>query len=151
MGIPRSEPPVHRAARTVALAAALFCMLGVPAIAGAAPSTIGIWYGEGQPDDPKVLQLIEFRANGTFVAEFRKYDGCKVLYRQRESGTWTVDGTRKRMITQRIDGQPADFDDSYTIDRLTQTEQRVRHEPDGFAFDMKRVEKFEFPTCFYGV
>ena len=48
----------------------LAAALSTPALAE--PTFVGIWYSGNQPDEPGVLSLIEFLADGTFREEFRK-------------------------------------------------------------------------------
>jgi hypothetical protein len=98
-----------------------------------------------------VLSLIEFRADGTFREEFRKCENGNVVGFQTESGTWTVDGAVERLRVDMLNGDPAQVDGVYTVMLLTDTERRVRMEPDGLEFVSHRVSKFEFPDCPSGV
>ena len=128
-------------------------MLASLSLANAQPQNamLGIWYSTGQPFDPNVVSLTDFRADGTFTAEFRKYDGCRVTFDQRESGTWTTGAGSKRMITLKVNGQPAYFDDEYKIEQLTDAEQRIYSAKLNYVFVEQRVQKFQFPACYYGV
>jgi hypothetical protein len=130
----------------VLIAAGLFS-----APARAEPTFVGIWYGANQPDEPGVLSLIEFLADGTFREEFRKCENGTVVGLQAESGTWTVKDGVERLTVETLNGEPAQIEGTYTVVLLTDTERRVRMEPDGLLFVSHRVSKFEFPDCPSGV
>src|SRR4030095_12928388 len=120
------------------LAAALF---SAPAFAE--PSFVGIWYSANQPDEPGVLGLMEFRADGTFREEFRKCENGNVVGFQTESGTWTMSDGVERLTVNMLNGDPAQVEGTYTVLMLTDAERRVRMEPDGLVFVSHRVSKFE--------
>jgi len=123
--------------------------LATPALAQ--PSFVGIWYSPNQPDEPNVMSLIEFAADGTFREEFRKCDNGTVAGFQTESGTWLVkDGLERLMVTM-VNGEAAHINGIYRVVLLTDTERRIRMEPDGLEFVSHRVSKFEFPDCPSGV
>jgi lipocalin-like protein len=124
-------------------------LLAAPA--SAEPSFVGIWYSGNQPDEPGVLSLIEFREDGTFREEFRKCEDGNVVGFQTESGTWTVKDGIERLTVDVLNDKPAQIDGVYTVMLLTDTERRVRMEPDGFVFVSHRVSTFEFPDCPSGV
>ncbi len=131
--------------RTLLLAAA-FCT-GIAAPISAEPTLIGIWYSPYQPDEPNVMSLIEFRSDGTFNEEFRKcQDGDYIGY-QTESGTWSVDGDVEHISADSINGDPATAEAKYRIVLLTDTERRIRMDPEGLVFVGHRVTRFEFPKC----
>lgn len=119
--------------------------------ASAEPTFVGIWYGANQPDEPGVLSLIEFLADGTFREEFRKCENGNVVGFQSETGTWTVKDGVERLIVDRLNDDPVQIEGTYTVVLLTDTERRVRMEPDGMLFVSHRVSKFEFPDCPSGV
>jgi len=124
-------------------------LLAAPA--SAEPSFAGIWYSGNQPDEPGVLSLIEFREDGTFREEFRKCENGNVVGFQTESGTWTVKDGIERVNVAMLNGEPVQIDGVYTVMLLTDTERRVRMEPDGLVFVSHRVPRFEFPDCPSGV
>jgi hypothetical protein len=128
------------------LAAAAF---SAPALAE--PTFVGIWYGANQPDEPSVMSLIEFLADGTFREEFRKCENGTVVGYQTESGTWTVKDGIERLMVDRLNGDAAQIEGTYKVMLLTDSERRVRLEPDGLEFISHRVTKFEFPDCPSGV
>ena len=136
-------------------ARSLFCALAATVLMGAAPaapvsSFIGNWYGVGEPDDPSISYIDAYHADGTFNSEFRKCERDKVVWRQTETGKWSVTNGVLRMISVTIDGKPETFDNSYTIQFATPDEFRARlHKPD-FLFIEKRIPKFEFPPCYVG-
>lgn len=117
----------------------------------AAPTLVGIWFSPFQPDEDGVMSLIEFRADGTFREEFRKCNGGDYVGYQTESGTWSVAGDVEHLISDRINGDPASSASDYKIILLTDSERRIRLEPQGFVFIAHRVQKFEFPDCASGI
>ena len=125
---------------------AITCLLAAAAPAFAF-ELAGIWYGRGQPDDPDVVSLVELKADGTFRSEFRKYDKCKLLWRQTETGTWTAEGASQHFVVQTVDDRPVHIDEFYTTDMLSNTEQHVRLADEAFMFMEHRVAAFEFPDC----
>jgi hypothetical protein len=118
--------------------------------ARAAPSLTGIWYGEGQPDDPNIVYLDFFSADGTFISEFRKYERCVVVGESVQSGIWTAKGQDQNLVTTQIDGDPVHLEHSYTIELLTDAQVRARLKSNGYLFIENRVDRFEFPACFRG-
>ena len=132
---------------------ALVLALAVPASAapvGDEPSLVGIWYGIGEPDDPDIAYLDAYHADGTYEAAFRKCQYGEEVWRQTASGKWTYKDGVLQMISETVDGKPAVYDSSYTIELLTETEFRARlHEPI-YLFIERRVDKFEFPPCYLG-
>jgi hypothetical protein len=128
--------------------AALLSALSTPS--AAEPSFVGIWYGAYQPDEPSVMSLIEFRADGTFREEFRKCDKGDVVGYYYESGTWTVADGVEHTKTDRINDRPTRSENTYVIDLLTDTERRIHLQSNGLVFISHRVGKFEFPACANG-
>ena len=129
-------------------AAVILCGSAMPSVAE--PTLVGIWYSPFQPDEPNVMSLIEFRADGTFREEFRKCaDGNFVGY-QTESGTWSVTGDIEQLVSNQINGDAAKVEGNYKILILTDTERRIRLDPQGYVFVGHRVDKFEFPDCATG-
>ena len=108
-------------------------MLSAPAFAE--PSLVGIWYSAGQPDEPGVMSLIEFKADGTFREEFRKCEKGEVAGFQTETGTWSVMDGIERTVTDTINGEAAKVEDTYRLERLTETQRRVRLETMDIAFE----------------
>jgi hypothetical protein len=122
-------------------------MAGATVSAKADPTLVGIWYSAFQPDEPNVMSMIEFKDDGTFYEEFRKCDAGDLVGYQFEIGTWTFEDGVERTVTNIINGTPAHVEDFYTVERLTDTQRRVRLEPQGYEFEEHRVTKFEFPDC----
>jgi hypothetical protein len=114
-------------------------------------SFVGVWYSASQPDEPGVMSLIEFQADGTFHEEFRKCENGNVVGFQTESGTWTLKDGVERLTVTMLNGEATQIDGVYKVVQLTDTERRVRMEPDGLEFVSHRVSKFEFPDCPSGV
>ena len=114
------------------------------------PAFVGNWYGVGEPDDASISYIDAYNADGTFHSEFRKCEGTQVVWRQTETGHWSVTNGVLRMISDTIDGKPDRFDNSYTIELSAPGEFHARlHERD-YLFIEKRIEKFEFPPCYVG-
>ena len=139
---------------------AAFGFLASLPLAGAAPAArglampasglVGNWYGVGEPDDPSISYIDAYAADGTFHSEFRKCVRNEVVWRQTETGRWSVANGVLRMISDTIDGKPEVFDNSYTVESSTPNEFHARlHDPD-FLFIEKRIDKFEFPPCYVG-
>ena len=134
-------------------------LLGLLAVAAAAyaaplraePTFVGIWYSANQPDEPGVMSLIEFKADGTFYEEFRKCENGSVAGYQFESGTWSVMDEIERLNVDRLNGDPVQIEGTYRVELLTKTERRIRMQPEGLLFVSHRVSKFEFPDCPSGV
>jgi hypothetical protein len=125
------------------LIAAAIC--AAPALAQ--PTFVGMWYSANQPDEPGVMSLIEFRADGTFREEFRKCENGSVVGFQEESGTWSVQDGVERLTVERLNGDEVQIDGMYSVELLTDGERRIRMLPDGLLFVSHRVSKFEFPEC----
>jgi hypothetical protein len=115
----------------------------VPAFAQ--PSFVGIWYSAFQPDEPGVISLIEFKADGTFYEEFRKCMNGEFVGYQYESGTWSVTDGVERVMVKMINGAEASVEDNYSVELLTDSERRIRMAD--HVFVSHRVAKFEFPNC----
>jgi hypothetical protein len=115
-------------------------------------SLVGYWLGKGEPEDPDIVSLLDFRADGTFVESFRKYDDkCKIVWQQTNSGTWSVSGNMQTLITQKAGNELIYLEDQYETELLTATQQHARHLRTGYVFMERRLAKFEFPDCFNGV
>jgi hypothetical protein len=132
------------------LLVAALAAVALPAPSFAEATLVGIWYSPFQPDEPNVMSMIEFRADGTFQEEFRKCDKGEFIGYQTESGTWWVMGEVEHISADRINGDPATADADYAIVLLTDTERRIRMDPQGYIFIGHRVNKFEFPACATG-
>ncbi len=91
--------------------------------------------------------MIEFRADGTFREEFRKCVAGDYIGYQTESGTWSIEGDVEHIIADTINGDTAMSISDYKIVVLTDTERRIRLDPQGYEFIAHRVQKFEFPDC----
>src|SRR4051812_33492983 len=91
--------------KTSLLLAAAALMTAQPL--SAEPSLVGIWYSAFQPDEPNVMSLIEFSADGTLHEEFRKCANGDFIGYQTESGTWSVMGEVEHVKADNINGTPA--------------------------------------------
>ena len=129
----------------------LMAALSCAAPLRAQPSFVGIWYSANQPDEPDVMSMIEFKADGTFYEEFRKCENGSVVGYQFESGTWSVMDGIERLRVDRMNGSAVRIEGTYEIEALTESERRIRMVPEGLVFISHRVSKFEFPDCPSGV
>jgi Lipocalin-like domain len=135
--MPSKTPLLLAAAATLALIRPLY----------AQSSMVGIWFSPFQPDEPNVMSVIEFSADGTFHEEFRKCDNGDFVGYQTESGTWTVTGDVEHIRADQINGSTATAEADYKILMLSDTERRIRMDPQGYVFIGHRVTKFDFPDC----
>lgn len=124
----------------------LFLCLAV-STAGAAPSLIGTWFGQGQPDSKQSMYLDYFLANGQIHSQFRDCFKGKA-YDSTEDGTWSVAGNILTVRVARHDGMPAPRTDTYRLTSVTARELRHIYLPLNFPYDEHRVDdKFTMPSC----
>jgi hypothetical protein len=135
--------------RCAILTCAIIASAGVTAQA-AEPSFAGIWYSAGQPDEPGVMSLIEFKPDGTFREEFRKCENGEAVGFQTQSGTWSFENGVEKTLTSMINGETSMVEDSYRVELLTGTQRRIRMESQNLVFSSIRVEEFLFPDCATG-
>ena len=129
--------------------AAAFCLIGCLASfpAHAAPSLVGIWFGQGQPYDKRSMYIDRFFANGKYRSEFRDChkEGADDSY---EDGTWSVKGDILTINVERHNGMAAPRSETYRLTLVTQTRFKDVYLPLNFPFDEHRVdEKFVMPDC----
>ncbi|HKU53872.1 MAG TPA: hypothetical protein VJP60_00795 [Rhizomicrobium sp.] len=128
------------------LAVGLICNL-VILPASAAPSLVGIWFGQGQPGDKQSMYLDHFLGNGELHSQFRDCRNGKP-YDSTEDGTWSVKGDILTVNVARHDGMPAPRTDVYRLTSVTAKRFRDVYLPLNFPFDERRVdEKFVMPDC----
>ena len=60
---------------------------------------------------------------------------------------WAIDGDVEHVVAETINGNRANTSSDYKILVLTDTERRIRLDPQGYIFIGHRVQKFEFPDC----
>ena len=130
----------------VFLCAALLFAASAPAWAA---SPAGVWYGEGQPEDPGIVYLDRFDEDGTFIANFRKYENCMVVYDHIESGRWFIEDGRLITVIEISDGMPVAGLQEYRLEGQTEDELRLRHVGTEYLFVERRANGFEFPSCGY--
>jgi hypothetical protein len=111
---------------------------------------IGNWYGVGEPDDPSISYIDSYSADGTFHSEFRKCQRGEVVWRQTETGKWSIAKGVLTMISDSIDGKPDRFDNSYRLEFTDMNEFHARLAQPDYLFVEKRLPKFEFPPCYVG-
>ncbi len=120
-------------------------------VRAAEPGFVGIWFSPNQPDEPGVMSLIEFKADGTFREEFHKCENGEVVGFQTQSGAWSLENGIEKTLTNRINGEETRVEDTYRVELLTSTQRRVRMEGMNLGFSSIRVEEFRFPDCAMGV
>jgi hypothetical protein len=139
-----------RRSRLIIIPLAAAVAMSVAAAAAPEFSFVGNWYGVGEPDDPSISYIDSYSADGTFHSEFRKCQGTRVIWRQTETGKWSVTNGILRMISDTIDGMPDRFDNSYQLEFAEPDEFHARLMQPDFLFVEKRIAKFEFPPCYIG-
>jgi hypothetical protein len=125
--------------------------LPLPAQAASAPALVGIWYGKGQPEDPDMVYLDYFAADGSFISTFRKYERCTVVWEQVEAGTWSIAGNVQSTVKTSVNGMPIHSPQDYRVESVTPRELRVRHIGTEYLFVERRLDRYEFPNCWTGV
>jgi len=129
--------------------AAVLCVIGclVSSEVRAAPSLVGIWFGQGQPYDKRSMYIDRFFANGKFRSEFRDCRGPKAEDSD-EDGTWSVKGDILTIQVERRNGVVDPRTETYRLISVTQTRFKDVFLPLNFPFDEHRVdEKFVMPDC----
>ena len=128
------------------LAACLICCAtALPA--SAAPSLVGTWFGQGQPNDKQSMYLDHFLANGQLHSQFRDCRNGKA-FDSSEDGAWSVKGDILTINVARHDGVPAPRTDVYRLTSVTATRFKDIYLPLNFPFDEHRVDdKFVMPDC----
>jgi hypothetical protein len=115
--------------------------------AGAAPSLVGSWFGQGQPDSKESMYLDHFLANGQIHSLFRDCLKGKA-YDSTEDGTWSVAGDILTVRVARHDGMPAPRTDTYRLTSVTAHEFKHIYLLLNFPFDEHRVDgSFAMPSC----
>ena len=135
--------------RITHLAVALLFVTAPTAIAEE-PLLAGYWYSEDyQPNFHVTAQEVTVRrADGTYEDEFRRYEDCKLVLLQHESGKWTLAGDRLHTTTTSINGRSADIEDDYEVRSLTDKQFQYFHPKLGQLFTDTRVRpNFRFPDC----
>jgi len=125
-------------------------LMSVSAPAAETSSFVGNWYGVGEPDDPSISYIDAYQADGTFHSEFRRCERGEVVWRQTETGKWSVANGMLRMTSDTINGKPDKFENFYTIEFSGANEFHARLRDPDFLFVEKRIAKFEFPPCYVG-
>jgi hypothetical protein len=121
------------------------CLAALPA--AAAPSLVGIWFGQGQPGDKQSMYLDRFLENGELHSQFRDCRGGKA-YDSTEDGTWSVQGDILTVKIALHSGQPAPRTDVYRLVSVTEKNFKQIYLPLNFLFDEHRVDnKFTMPDC----
>lgn len=121
------------------------CLASLPA--SAAPSLVGIWFGQGQPGDKQSMYLDHFQANGAMHSRFRDCRNRKA-YDSTEDGTWSVKGDILTIHVARHSGMPAPRSDVYRLISVADKVFKSVYLPLSFPYDEHRVDdKFVIPDC----
>jgi len=115
--------------------------------ANAAPSLVGTWFGQGQPDSKESMYLDHFLADGRMHSQFRDCIKGKA-YDSSEDGTWSVKGDLLTIKIERHNGSPAPRTDTYRLVSVTAQSFKDVYLPLNFPFDEHRVDDgFTMPSC----
>jgi hypothetical protein len=121
------------------------CLAAFPAYA--APSLVGIWFGQGQPYDKQSMYIDRFMGGGKFRSEFRDCRKGKAED-SNEEGTWSVKGDILTINVERRNGVVEPRTETYRLTSVTPTRFKDVFLPLNFPFDEHRVdEKFVMPDC----
>jgi hypothetical protein len=127
------------------LAGLLLCLTASPVCA--APSLVGIWFGQGQPDSKESMYLDHLLPNGQIHSQFRTCIKGKA-YDSTEDGSWSVKGN---ILTVRValhDGIAMPRSDTYRLESVTPDRFKDVYLPLNFPYDERRVDdKFTMPSC----
>jgi hypothetical protein len=136
--------------RAVKRFAVLLLAPAIPAFvlaASAAPSVVGNWFGQGQPDDKTAMYLDHLLPNGDFHGEYRNCVKGKTVDTT-QSGRWMLKGDRLTIIIGNDDGMPTLRTDLYTMLSLEDRLWKYRFDPTAFLYSAKRVDGgFKLPPC----
>src|SRR5205814_2793391 len=117
-------------------------------------AVIGDWYGEGEPNNPRMMFLSHRGAYGAFAIEFRNCSSGNALDHS-ESGTWFGAGGKYTIVTASVDGALVHYVDEYETISDDGRSSRYRlvasdslQSSIGFVFTATRVSKdFVLPDC----
>ena len=127
------------------LAGAVFCLWAVPVLA--APSLVGLWFGQGQPGDKQSMYLDRLTADGKIHSRFRDCRGGKAIDSS-EEGTWSLTGSTLTIQVELHNGQFMPRTDVYRLDFANPKDFKISYLPLNFPYDERRVdERFEMPPC----
>ena len=133
--------------RMIGLLLCLAASLTLIAPSWAAPSLVGTWFGQGQPDSKESMYLDHFLANGRMHSLFRDCIKGKA-YDSSEDGTWSVKGDLLTIKIERHNGVPAPRTDTYRLVSVTAQSFKDVYLPLNFPFDERRVDDgFTMPSC----
>ena len=133
--------------RMIGLLLCLAASLTLIAPSWAAPSLVGTWFGQGQPDSKESMYLDHFLANGRMHSLFRDCLKGKA-YDSSEDGTWSVKGDLLTIKIERHNGSPAPRTDTYRLVSVTAQSFKDVYLPLNFPLDERRVDDgFTMPSC----
>jgi hypothetical protein len=122
-----------------------FCLLAAPAFA--APSLVGIWFGQGQPGDEQSMYLDRLTADGQIHSRFRDCRGGEVT-NSTEDGTWSLSGSTLTIQINFHNGQLMPRTDIYHLDSASAKDFKIIYLLFNFPYDERRVDdKFDMPSC----
>jgi hypothetical protein len=135
--------------KAVCLSLILLFMVGVgPGVLADEPGVAGYWHGRAYWHG-EFEYLDHYAVDGYFEAQFRFYEGCKVVGTQWLTGTWSMDEVTVRVIITSVDGQPVAPDtDEYRTEELTEQLYRYVSVQTGVSYTSHRVDaNFVFQEC----
>jgi hypothetical protein len=119
--------------------------LGGPVLADSYP--VGIWFGEGEPEDSHEMWLEWFTADGGFRGLYRLCDKGKGRDMV-QAGRWSIDGDDETIQIATVDGLPAPRIDLYKRMSYDGKKWVYRYLGNGYVFTARRVDdKFQMPSC----
>ncbi len=124
---------------------------GIANAADTPQSVVGIWYGRGQPVDEREDFIDHFRADGSFVSFFRKYEKCELQWQFSQTGHWRLEGLTLITNVKTAAGKPVARMERYGVEFTAPRELHVRHIETNYLFRMRRQENYRFPLCEPGV
>lgn len=137
--------------RAAALALLFSFVAGMSHAADNTSSIVGIWYGRGQPSDEREDFIDHFRADGSFLSIFRKYENCEVQWEFAQTGHWRLEGSTLVANVETAAGQPITRMERYAVEFTAPRELHVRHIETNYLFRMRRQDNYRFPICEPGV
>lgn len=135
---------VRRALMCLVLLAGL---LGVPAMSPAQDLS-GRWYGQGETSGGFLEWMFDLLPDGNFIIEFRAYRECRVVFRQVESGQWSLENGILATISDLINGKAQYSYKSYELQTVRDAEIEYQHRESGRFFRSRRVPAdMPWPAC----
>ncbi len=134
--------------RVALIGAVLLASLSGTVHAAWAQDLSGRWYGEGYQPRGYTQWLADRRPDGSFFVEFREYQECTLVYRQKEAGRWSFSDGVYSVTTTTVEGRAVYFYYSYLLLAFGSGEIEYQHMELGIRFKARKVsDDFEWPSC----